>query len=366
VRRLAGPYNLLAVAHRSGKGSSLDEENWPSRQPHEGRRGRRRLPWILGGLAALGLLVLTIGTVAVVLAFAQGGGSAAPVLYEEEYVSGQGTDKIAVVPVEGTITPADSSVGGTQTTATPDGLSAALQQAADDANVAAVVLEIDSPGGGVTATEEMYQSILDFKKSTGMPVVVSMGSVAASGGYYISTAADEIVAYETTLTGSLGVIIKLTDFSEAAEKYGIQQEVIQSGEFKNMGSSFKELTPKEREIFQSFIDVSYEEFVSVIVEGRDMSEERVREIADGRIYSGEQAKELGLVDEFGGLDEAARIARERANVAEATVVRYVEEPSFFELMTARLAPQEPEAVQVMRAAGLEPTPTLQYLYRPGL
>ena len=344
----------------------MDQENGPSRQPEEGRRGRRRLPWILGGLTALGLLVLTIGTIALVLTFAPSGGSAAPVLYEEEYVSGQGTDKIAVVPVEGAISPADSSVGGTPTMITPDGLSAALRQAADDPNVAAVVLEVNSPGGEATAIDEMYQSILDFKKSTGMPVVVSMGSVAVSGGYYISTAADEIVAYETTLTGSLGVIIKLTDFSEAADKYGIQQEVIQSGKFKNMGSSFKELTPKEREIFQSIIDASYEEFVSVIVEGRDIPEERVREIADGRMYSGEQAKELGLVDEFGGLDEAARIARERANVAEATVVRYVEEPSVFELLTARLAPQEPEAVQVMRAAGLDPTPTLQYLYRPGI
>ncbi len=315
---------------------------------------------------ALGLLVFAAGLVALVLAVGAGGRSApSAVYYEEEYVSGTGPDKIAVVPVDGTIAAADSSTGDLQPTTTPEGLAAALRQAGGDASVAAVVLEVNSPGGGVTASDEMHQSILDFREQTGKPVVVSMGDVAASGGYYISTAADRIVANETTLTGSLGVIFTLTDFSELADRYGVEQEVVKSGEFKDMGSSFRDLTPEEREILQSIVDESYDEFVGVIVEGRGLPEERVREIADGRVYSGEQAKELGLVDSFGGLDEAAEVSRDLANVREATVVRYVEKPTFFETLMARFAPQEPEVLQIAEEAGLTLEPKPYYLYLPG-
>jgi protease IV len=315
---------------------------------------------------ALGLLVFTVGVVALVLAVGAGGRSApSAVYYEEEYVSGTGPDKIAVVPVDGTIVAADSSTGDLQPTTTPEGLADALQQARGDARVAAVVLEVNSPGGGVTASDEMHQSILDFREQTGLPVVVSMGDVAASGGYYISTAADRIVANETTLTGSLGVIFALTDFSELADRYGVEQEVVKSGEFKDMGSSFRDLTPEEREILQSIVDESYDEFVGVIVEGRGLPEARVREIADGRVYSGEQAKELGLVDSFGGLDEAVEVSRDLANIREATVVRYVEKPTFVETLMARFAPQEPEVLQIAEEAGLTLEPKPYYLYLPG-
>jgi protease-4 len=314
---------------------------------------------------ALGLLVLTLGLVALVLTIGSGGvGSlgASSVIYEEEYVSGEGLDKIAVIPIEGQISSADSAVPGTQPPVTPEGLADALRQAAEDGSVAAVVLEVNSPGGGVTASDVMHQSILDFKERTGKPVVVSMGDVAASGGYYISTAADRIVANETTLTGSLGVFIPLLNFSEAADKYGVTQEYIKSGKFKTMGNSWDELTPEEREIFQSIVQDDYDEFVEVIVEGRELSEERVREIADGRIYSGQQAKEIGLVDEFGGLDEAVRASRRLADIQEATVVRYVQTPSLTETLLARLAPQEPEAVQIMEEASLDLEAKPYYLY----
>ena len=314
---------------------------------------------------ALGLVGLAVGAVVVVLAVGATDGTTAPAVYEEEYVSGEGPQKIVVVPVEGTIASAESSVGGVQPTATPEGLSDALRQVADDTSVVAVVLEINSPGGGVTASDEMHQSILDFKRNTDRPVVVSMGDTAASGGYYISTAADRIVANETTLTGSLGVIFQLTNFSEAADKYGISQVVIKSGKFKDIGNTFREMKPEEREVFQSLVDESYDEFVSVISEGRGLSEERVREIADGRIYSGSQAKELGLVDSFGGIDEAAVIAGTLAEAQDTTVVRYVETPTFSEMLLARLAPRQPEVEQVMDAAGLNLEPKPYYLYMPG-
>jgi protease IV len=330
-----------------------------------GGRRRRRWPFIIGGLVALGLLVLAVGLVMVVLAVGASGPSVQTAVYEEEYVSGAGPAKIAVVPVEGTIASADSTVPGTQPPVTPEGLADALLQAEQDPSVAAVVLEVNSPGGGVTASDQMHQSILDFKESSGKPVVVSMDSVAASGGYYISAAANRIVANESTLTGSLGVVIPLLNFSEAAEKYGVTQRYVKSGEFKTMGSSWNELTPEEREVFQSIVDQEYDEFVEVIVEGRDLPEERVREIADGRIYSGQQAKELGLVDSFGGLDDAAEISQDLANVQGASVVRYVQPESFTDTLLARLAPQEPQALQLAEEAGLTLEPKPYYLYLPG-
>src|SRR5215213_1397464 len=337
----------------------------PPRQPErpaEEPRRRRRWPFVVGGLMALGLIGLAIVAVVVILA---AGGPRVPTVCAEEYVAGDGASRIAVVPVEGTIAPADNTVGGIQPTTTPEGFADALRQAGQDTSVAAVVLEVNSPGGGVTASDEMHQSILDFKRSSSKPVVVSMGDTAASGGYYISTAADRIVANETTLTGSLGVFIPLLNFSEAAQKYGVTQEYIKSGKFKTMGSSWKDLTPEERKIFQSIVSEEYDRFVQVIVEGRGLPEERVREIADGRIYSGEQAKELGLVDSFGSLDEAAEISRNLANVEEATVVRYVQPESFTDALLSSLAPQKPETLQIAEEAGLTLDPKPYYLYLPG-
>jgi protease-4 len=265
----------------------------------------------------------------------------------------------------GTIASADNSVPGTQPPVTPEGLADALRQAEEDPAVRAVVLEVNSPGGGTTASDEMHQSILDFRESSGKPVVVSMQDTAASGGYYISTAADRIVANETTLTGSLGVIFQLNNFTELAEKYGYQREIIKSGEFKDIANSFRELSPEDREILQSIVNESYDEFVSVIVEGRNLPEERVREIADGRVYSGLQAREIGLVDSFGGVDEAAEISQDLAGVDEATVVRYVQPETFTDALLASFAPDKPDALQIAEEVGMTLEPKPYYLYLPG-
>ena len=314
---------------------------------------------------ALGLLVLAVGAVVVVLAVGASGPGAPVAAYQEEYVSGEGAEKVAVVPVVGTIASADNSVPGTQPPVTPEGLADALRQAEEDPAVRAVVLEVNSPGGGTTASDEMHQSILDFRESSGKPVVVSMQDIAASGGYYISTAADRIVANETTLTGSLGVIFQLNNFTELAEKYGYQREIIKSGEFKDIANSFRELSPEDREILQSIVNESYDEFVSVIVEGRNLPEERVREIADGRVYSGLQAREIGLVDSFGGVDEAAEISQDLAGVDEATVVRYVQPETFTDALLASFAPDKPDALQIAEEVGLTLEPKPYYLYLPG-
>ncbi|BBL81185.1 hypothetical protein RxyAA322_30390 [Rubrobacter xylanophilus] len=325
---------------------------------------RRRWPWIVGGLAVLGFLGLVALGIALVL-LAGTPGTTTPTTYDEEYVSGGGADKIAVIPVEGTIASADSSLSGPVPIATPEGLRDALRQAREDESVRAVVLAVNSPGGGVTASDLMHDALQDFRRTTDKPVVVSMGDVAASGGYYISTAADRIVANETTLTGSIGVFIPLLNFSEASERYGVKQIYIKSGRFKAMGNPWNELTEDERRIFQSIVDQYYDEFVEVIVEGRDLPEKRVRELADGRVYSGIQAERLGLVDRLGNLDVAVRVARDLAGLDEARVVRYVQSPSLLETMLARLEPREPESLQLLRAANLDLEAKPYYLYLPG-
>jgi protease IV len=294
-----------------------------------------------------------------------GGAPSGAATFEEEYVSGEGDEKIAVLPVQGAILPSDSSVGGQLPTSTPEGLRDALTQAEEDEGVEAVVLEVNSPGGGVTASDEMYRAIRDFQEEADKPVVVSMGTTAASGGYYISTPADSIVANETTLTGSLGVIIQLPNFSEAADDLGVGQEVIKSGEFKDIGSPFRELTPEERDIFQGIVEENFDRFVEVIVEGRGLPEEEVREFADGRVFSGQQALDLGLVDELGDLETAARVAREEAGIEEATLVRYTQTPGFADLLRLRLAPQPPEALRIAESLGLDTTSEPKYLYLPG-
>jgi protease IV len=335
------------------------------------RRSRTR-GLVIGGAIVGVLLFLMFGAIALVLLVGPGGSGRGgggnvipPETFREKYVSGEGSGKIAVLPVVGTIGPGETIPSSTSLT-TPELLRNQLRQATEDESVRAVVLEVNSPGGGVVPTDQMHKSIQDFKETTGKPVVVSMDQTAASGGYYIATAADYIVANPNTLTGSLGVIFSYLNFAEAADEFGIEQEVVKSGPYKDIGSFTREPTEEELEILQTYVDEGYDQFVEVIVEGRGLSDEEVRELADGRVYSGLQAEALGLVDDLGDLERAAEVAGELAGLDEATVVRYQRRaPSILELLQARLATPEPDALKVLREAGLSPTtPELQYLYRP--
>lgn len=329
----------------------------------EARSRGRGWIWVVAIIVAL--FLLTLGTVAVVLLMGPetGSNTASRPSWEEEYISGSGADKIVVVPVTGVIGAEGDAFSASGTT--PETLKSQLRQAAGDKRVKAVILEVNSPGGGVVASDEMHKAILDFKQENKKPVVVQMKEVAASGGYYISTAADKVVANPTTITGSLGVIFSYLNYAEAEKRLGLDQVVIKSGKFKDIASPSRELTPEEHKILQSLIDESYNQFVQVISQGRNMPPERVRKIADGRIYSGLQAKSLGLVDSLGGLETAVDISRQLANTEEATVVRYTRKPGFLELLRTRLGSSEPEVLKTLKAAGLNLTPELQYMYRPG-
>ena len=178
-----------------------------------------------------------------------------------------------------------------------------LVKALTDKNVKAILLRVNSPGGTVGMSQEVY-SAMNAVRAKGIPVVVSMGDVTASGGYYIAAAADRIFANPGTLTGSIGVIMHLMNWQETEKKIGLQPGVIKSGAFKDIGSADRPMTPEERQLLQNIIMDSYDQFVTAVASGRHMDKEQVKKLADGRVYSGRQAKEAHLVDELGGYEDA--------------------------------------------------------------
>jgi protease-4 len=231
-------------------------------------------------------------------------------------------DKIAVISLSGTIMGGSSSLFSTSTI-TPDLVRDYLTRAKEDKAVKAVVFHIDSPGGEVAPCQEILWEIEKVKETT--PIVVSMGVTAASGGYYISTQANKIVALPTTQTGSIGVIYAVINVEELLEKLGIQIEIFKGGKYKDMYWGFRELTLEEEEIMQGMVDEYYEQFIDVVSEGRELSKEEVRNLATGQIYTGTEAKELGLVDELGDLNTAIDLAAELAGI-EAPKVEYYQPP----------------------------------------
>ena len=193
----------------------------------------------------------------------------------------------------------------------------------------AVVLRINSGGGSAAASQEIHRAISKVREA-GKPVVVSMGDVAASGAFYAAVAADEIFANPSTITGSIGVLAQYFDASELAERYGVKLETIKTGPFKDIGNPTEPLTDEQRALIQSVVNDSLDHFVAAVAEGRGLDEEFVRRVADGRILTGSQALELGLIDAFGGLEEAIARAWELAGMeGEPQVVRFEERKPWF-------------------------------------
>ena len=223
----------------------------------------------------------------------------------------------------------------------------------DNDNVKAIVLRIDSPGGGVGPSQEIHDEVkaIDATK----PVIVSMGSVAASGGYYIAASAREIVANPGTITGSIGVIMEFTNFQELLDKIGLSSVVVKSGEYKDIGSPAREMTSLEREILQNLIDDVHSQFVASVAVGRNLDEEAVRQIADGRIFSGRRAMDMGLVDRMGNLDVAIRRAAELAGIDGEPNVVYPPDkgPKFIDLFIEEAVQKLQFALQKQRAVGLQ-------------
>lgn len=193
-----------------------------------------------------------------------------------------------------------------------------------------LIIFVNSPGGGVYESDELYFKIKEYKEVTGRPVYSVMGSVAASGGYYISAPCDRIIADRNTFTGSIGVTMgTMFDFSELLKNYGVKTNTITSGDNKAMGSSVNPMTAEQKAIFQSIVDEAYEQFSEIVAEGRKMKIERVKEIADGRIYTARQAKKLKLIDDIGNYEYALNDMKERYKLQGCRAVDIREEGSSF-------------------------------------
>lgn len=232
--------------------------------------------------------------------------------------SGSGDGKIVRIDLRGVITSNGESAFGDSMV---DDLKIALEQAAADDSVSAVVLHIDSPGGEVTASDVIYNAVrqLDERK----PVIVHMGSLAASGGYYAACGGRYLMASPTTITGSIGVIIQTLNYQDLFGKIGLDSVVFKSGEFKDILSGAREMTPAEREYIQGLVMQTYDRFVGVVADARQMArDELVNGVADGRIVSGTDALESGLIDGLGYIEDAYRKAMEIGGVEDADVVRY--------------------------------------------
>ena len=243
---------------------------------------------------------------------------------EEQAIAGQGKDKIALLDITGVITSED---GGTGFGATKEPgmivrLREELDQARLDKNVKAIVLRINSPGGGVTASDTLYHELKKFRHETGLPVVAHFTDTGASGAYYAALAADRITAQPTTITGSIGVTMLRIDATGLMQKIGVQALEISSGAEKGMGSPFRTMSPEERKIFQGMIDSMYGRFTGLVAEERKLAPERVRQLADGRIYTALEAKDAGLIDGIGYLEDAFTQARSLAHLEQATIVTY--------------------------------------------
>ncbi|RMG72073.1 MAG: signal peptide peptidase SppA [Nitrospirae bacterium] len=232
-------------------------------------------------------------------------------------------EKVAVVKVQGPILSSQDILDQ-------------LEQYREDSSVKAIVLRVDSPGGAVAPSQEIYEEVK--KTASKKPVVVSMGSVAASGGYYISASATKILANPGTITGSIGVIMEIPNLKGLMDKIGVKTEVIKSGRHKDLASSFRGIGKEERKILQGVLDNVHGQFIQAVAEGRKLSIERVKELADGRIFTGEQAKSLGLIDDIGNFKDAIALAGKLGGIKGKPKVVTRKEPfSLFSLLSGEQA-----------------------------
>ncbi len=241
---------------------------------------------------------------------------------QETQVSGTGKPKVLLLDISGVISSQDED-GLAPTPNMIAGIKEQLTRATQDESVKAVVLRINTPGGTVTASDIIHHELKAFKSNRKVPIIASIMDVGASGGYYIAAVADSVLAHPSSVTGSIGVIMLTMNAKGLLEKVGVEATAVISGPRKDMGSPFRTMTTEERAIFQSVIDSFYQRFLSVVQEGRpQLPMEAIRKLADGRIYTGDQAKAAGLVDDIGYLDDAVELAKKKAGLTEARVVTY--------------------------------------------
>ncbi len=284
------------------------------------------------------------------------------------------TKKILLIDVSGILVSTEhTSIFGSSKNA-PDGLKEILKKAEEDPHIKAVLLRIDSPGGDVTTCDVLYRELKDFKEKTGKVIVAEMMNLAASGGYYVAMAADKVYAHPTTLTGSIGVIAIFPKLEGLASKIGIDIRTIKSGDKKDIGSMWRDFKPEERKILQSLIDQYYEHFLDVIAENRpNLSRQKLRHLADGRVFTAQQALDAGLIDGIAYLSEAIKLAQKEAGISDSKVVMYRRAHQFknnIYSLAPGLLPKTSINAQIglvnLDAEGfsLNPVPRFLYLWQP--
>jgi protease-4 len=254
--------------------------------------------------------------------------SGLPTRLAERYVAGEiAAAKIAVVEVEGMILDANVNHVIRQ-----------LRQARDDDTVKAVILRVDSPGGSVSGSDRIWREV-EVLKRAGKPVVASLGGMAASGGYYVAAPADHILAEPTTLTGSIGVILELPNLKGLLDKVGVEFETITTGPWKDSGSLFRPMTAEERTRWRELIEDSYQRFIRIVARGRRLSLSEVTTLANGQVYTADEAVKRKLVNELGYLDDAILVAQRLAKLESARVVRYARPLNWSEALLSLTAPR---------------------------
>jgi protease-4 len=234
-------------------------------------------------------------------------------------------DRIALIRVEGVILDSQTTIGE-------------LKRFSENPSVKAIVIRIDSPGGGVVPSQEIYDAVKRVRSKSNKAVIASMGSVAASGGYYIAAATDRIVANPGTLTGSIGVIMETANVEGLLQKIGVEGVVIKSGKYKDVGSPLRKMSADERSLMQAVMDDVHKQFIEAVAEGRSLELRAAQALADGRIFTGRQAKEAKLVDELGDLEDAIQLAAEVVGIeGEPKVVEPRRRFSLREILDSKLS-----------------------------
>lgn len=276
------------------------------------------------------------------------------------------TKKIAVLSLEGVIQDTGEGSLLSQGGYNHQEFLKMLDEAADDDMIKGIILRVNTPGGSVVESAEIQDKIVKIKKETKKPIYVSMGTTAASGGYYIAAPADKIFANPATITGSIGVIMQAINYSELAKDFGVDFNTIKSGKYKDIMSPTRAMTEDERVILQEIIDDMYGDFVKVIVDGRGMPEDQVRALADGRIYTGKQAKTNGLVDEVGSLTDTIAMMEADHNIKDASVIKYEAKADYWKKLVSMSAQsvslKNKDLLSLLEVLKASDGPQAMYLY----
>ncbi len=286
---------------------------------------------------------------------------------QERVVEGKGNNKILLMDISGFISEEErnTSVGLREGISVVSEVKEALKKAESDDAIRGLILRINSPGGTVTASDIIHHELKLFKEKTGARITACLMDVGASGGYYVATAADEIIAHPTTITGSIGVITLRFNVEGLLSRIGIKEETVKSGDKKDIWSPFRPSTPEERKIMQTIIDSLHQRFIGIVTDGRkSLTRKDVEKLADGRIYTSDQALEAGLIDRVGYLDDAVKRIKQLAGIENASVITYYRPGSYKGSVYSALPKAPPNIINLIsiNGQGLITPPGVHFMY----